>query len=107
MAVRDALERLPDRELEIMIILWETREPVALPQISQKLRGKRKDRLTTTLASLARLTAKGYVQCTCEGKRSCYTAEVSEQQFLKSESQEIYRTNFTGLVYPKRFDSDA
>lgn len=43
--MRDALERLPDPELEIMIILWEAREPVALSYISQKLRAKRNTKL--------------------------------------------------------------
>ncbi len=41
-ALRDALKRLPDWELEIMIVLWDTKVPVSLSYISQRLRGKKK-----------------------------------------------------------------
>lgn len=82
-----AIKRLPDSELEVMMIIWDANEPVTSAYISEKLKDKKEWKITSVLTFLSRLTEKGFSTSRREGKINIYSAVVGEQEYLKNESK--------------------
>ena len=92
------IRRLPDAELEIMLIIWKTGEPVHAAYILDRLKNQRKWPLSTLLTVLARLTEKGFLICEKEGRNNKYTAAVSERQYKESEGKSTLMKLFGNSV---------
>lgn len=96
------IKRLPDSELEIMMIIWESGEPVTSAYVSEKLKDKKEWKITSVLTFLARLVEKGFVTSTREGKINIYSAVMGEQEYLESESksflEKMYGNSLTTFV---------
>lgn len=84
------LQKLPEAELEIMLIIWETDETVTSEYIMDKLKGVKKWKRTTLLNLLTRLCERGYLKCEKDGKINCYTPLVAEKDYLESESRSFF-----------------
>ena len=56
-------KRLGDAELEIMMVLWDSSEPVTSTYILGQLKGRRNWALSTLMTTLSRLAEKGFVCC--------------------------------------------
>lgn len=54
------MKRLPDSELEIMMIIWDYNRPVTRIDIEEKMEEGRKLSPTTILSFLSRLQEKGF-----------------------------------------------
>lgn len=97
-----SIKRLPDSELEIMMVLWEAKEPVTSAYVSEKLKKKKDWKITSVLTFLARLVKKGFAASTRQGKVNIYTALIGEQQYLESESksflEKLYGNSLTTFV---------
>lgn len=100
------MKRLPDSELEIMMVIWELDGPVTRNQIEEKLETDRKLSPTTILSFLSRLQEKGFLQVSKEGKNNIYSACVSRESYMQEESKNIlkklYRNsakNFLAALY--------
>ena len=95
-------KRLPDSELEIMIIIWEAKEPVTSAYVSEKLKDRKDWKITSVLTFLARLTEKGFLACKREGKINIYTALIGEREYLENESksflEKLYGNSLTTFV---------
>lgn len=96
------IKRLPDSELEIMMILWDTKQPVTSAYVCEKLKDKKNWKVTSVLTFLARLAEKGFIEITREGKANIYSAVVGEQEYLESESktflEKLYGNSLTTFV---------
>jgi BlaI family penicillinase repressor len=96
------IKRLPDSELEIMMIIWESNEPVTSAYVSKKLKNKKKWKITSVLTFLSRLVEKGFVASTREGKINIYSAIIGEQEYLESEGrsfmEKLYGNSLTTFV---------
>lgn len=96
------IKRLPDSELEIMMIIWEANESVTSAYISEKLKDKKEWKITSVLTFLARLTEKGFITSRREGKINIYSAVVNEQDYLKNASksflEKLYGNSLTTFV---------
>ena len=60
------IRRLPDGELEVMMIIWEAAEPISASAILQQLAGSRSWVLSSLITVLNRLTEMftgAYIQC--------------------------------------------
>ena len=94
--------RLPDAELYIMKIIWQQGGDVTSHQIMEKLKGEKTWALTTVLNFLIRLTNKGFVSVTKQGKQNIYTPQVAESDYAKLESQSflkrLHNNSFPSLV---------
>jgi Predicted transcriptional regulator len=108
------IRRLPDSELEIMMIIWEAKEPVTSAYVSEKLRDKKEWKITSVLTFLARLAEKGFVTSTREGKINIYSAVIGEQEYLESESKSFLEklygnslTTFVSSLYKSNAISDS
>jgi predicted transcriptional regulator len=100
--MKKILKRLPDSELEIMIIIWEANEPVTSAYVSEKLKDKKEWKITSVLTFLARLTEKGFITSVREGKINIYSAIISEEEYLNHESksflEKLYGNSLTTFV---------
>lgn len=83
------MKRLPDSELEIMMIIWELDAPVTRTQIEVQLKENRKLSPTTILSFLSRLQEKGFLEVQKAGKNNVYRACISRAQYMQAESKNI------------------
>lgn len=100
------MKRLPQSELELMMILWHSGKPLTRTEIEESLEGERRLSPTTVLSFLTRLQEKGFVEVSKQGKNNLYTPLIREQEYLKEESgnilQRLYRNsvkNFMTALY--------
>lgn len=96
------MKRLPNSELELMMIIWKANKPVTRGEIEQELDEERKIGATTILSFLSRLVEKGFVKVTKSGKNNVYTPLIQEEDYLRRESSSIlkllYRNSITNFV---------
>lgn len=81
------MKRLPESELEIMMIIWKYDRPVNRMEIEEHL--KKDVAAPTILSFLNRLEAKGFVSVEKIGKINWYTPLVKEEEYLQRESRNI------------------
>lgn len=98
----DKVKRLGDAELEIMMVLWYSTQPVTSNYILEQLQGKRKWGLSTLMTSLARLSEKGFVSCDRTTRTNLYSALVAEEEYKVQESksflEKLYGNSLQSLV---------
>ncbi|CCQ96333.1 Transcriptional repressor, CopY family [[Clostridium] ultunense Esp] len=92
------LKRLPDAELEIMLVIWRADQSVSSSYILEQLRDKRKWSLPTLMTVLARLTEKGFLYCEKKGRNNRYRAAVSEKEYKESEGKSTLMKLFGNSV---------
>lgn len=100
------MKRLPDSELEIMLIIWELDAPVTRTQIEMQMARDRKLSPTTILSFLSRLQEKGFLEVQKTGKNNVYRARISRAQYMQEESKNIVKRmyqnsakNFLAALY--------
>ena len=89
---------LPNSELELMMILWNSDQPMTRTEIEEKLPKKRKLSKTTVLSFLSRLEEKGFVQVKKEGRHNSYGPLVKEKDYLEQESGTILKKLYGSSV---------
>ncbi|MDD2511310.1 MAG: BlaI/MecI/CopY family transcriptional regulator [Syntrophomonas sp.] len=104
------IKRLPDSELELMMIIWEAGQPVSSAYIMDKLAGEKHWANTTVLNFLARLVDRGFLAINKQGRVNYYTSLINEQDYLNKESKSFLKRmhmgslkNFVAALY----DGDA
>ncbi|MHC1723287.1 MAG: BlaI/MecI/CopY family transcriptional regulator [Aminipila sp.] len=80
-------KRLGDAELEIMMVLWNSAEPITSNYILEQIQGMRKWPLSTLMTSLARLGEKGFVHCDRTTRINLYSALITENEYKAQESK--------------------
>ena len=100
------MKRLPDSELEIMLIIWDLDRPVTRFEIEEQMDVERKLSPTTILSFLARLQEKGFLTVRKEGKNNVYAACVDKDSYMQTESRNILKRlyqnsakNFLAALY--------
>ena len=63
------MNRLPDAELELMMIIWEAQEPITRTEIEEKMDGSKDVLPSTILSLLTRLEKRGFIRKEKDGKR--------------------------------------
>jgi len=96
------LKRLPDAELEIMLIVWKAAAPVNSTYILEQLQGQRTWALATLMTVLARLVEKGFLVCEKQGRNNLYRAAIGEDEYKQSEGrtilEKLYGNSIQSLV---------
>ena len=82
-------QRLPESELDIMLVLWNHTPPMNRMEIEKVINTKKSLAPTTILSLLARLEAKNFVEVTKQGKMNLYTPLVSQSDYQAHESQSV------------------
>ncbi len=78
--------KLSDVELDIMLIVWDAKEPISAPKILEKIFVKHSWALSSLMTALSRLVDKGYLKCDRSSGSNLYSAIVDEQQYKNQES---------------------
>lgn len=79
------MKKLPESELEIMMIIWDAEAGVTSDYIMERL-----DKTwvkPTVLNFLSRLCERGFLSCAKEGRFNVYTPCVKKEAYLTSESR--------------------
>lgn len=84
------IQKLPEAELEIMLIIWEAQECINSEYIMEKLKGVREWKRTTVLNLLTRLCRRGFLECRKDGKVNVYTPLIQEKEYLDEESKNFF-----------------
>lgn len=87
--MKKTYQRLPDSELDIMLVLWNGTPPMTRPEIEKVINKKKNLAPTTILSLLTRLEAKKFVEVTKQGKMNLYTPLVSQSDYQANESQSV------------------
>ena len=84
------IRRLPDAEQEVMQAVWACQVPVARTDIENILFKEHPMAMTTLLTLLTRLSDKGFIAITKNGRRSYYTPLISQEDYLASQSKTFF-----------------
>ena len=87
--MKKTYQRLPESELDIMLVLWNHTPPMNRMEIEKVINTKKSRAPTTILSLLARLEAKNFVEVTKQGKINLYTPLVSQSDYQAHESQSV------------------
>lgn len=87
--MKETYQRLPESELDIMLVLWNGAPPMTRPEIEKVINTKKKLAPTTILSLLTRLESKNFVKVTKQGKMNLYTPLVSQSDYQTHESQSV------------------
>lgn len=87
--MKKTYQRLPESELDIMLVLWNGTPPMSRAEIEKIVNMKKKLAPTTILSLLTRLEAKQYVSVEKHGKINLYTPLVSQEDYQTHESQSV------------------
>ena len=87
--MKKTYQRLPESELDIMLVLWNHTPPMNRMEIEKVINTKKSLAPTTILSLLARLEAKNFVEVTKQGKMNLYTRLVSQSDYQAHESQSV------------------
>ena len=94
------MKKLPDSELEIMMIIWDAKEKVTSDYIMDRIN---KDWLKTTVLNfLTRLCDRGFLKCHKEGRFNIYESQVGKEDYLQRESKsflkKLHHNSLTSLI---------
>ena len=100
------MKRLPDSELELMMIIWELNKPVTRFEIEAEMDEERKLSPTTILSFLSRLQEKGFLTVEKVGKNNLYSPLIARERYMQKESKNILKRlyqnsakNFLAALY--------
>lgn len=103
-------KRLGDAELEIMLVIWEAKEPVTSGYVLEHLHGRRNWALSTLMTTLTRLADKGFVFCDRSTRTNFYTALIAQKDYKAREGrsflERLYGNSLQNLV-TSLYDSNA
>lgn len=89
-------KRLPESELDIMLVVWASGGGVTAPAILEHL--ERPLTASALHSYLKRLEEKGFLACTKEGKTNVYTPLVSREEYQRSEGRSILKKLYDGSL---------
>lgn len=85
------LKKIPDAELEIMEVIWDSKEPISSREMIKIMEEKKEWKNTTTLTLLSRLIDKGFISSKKEKRISYYTPIVEKKSYLGLETRNFLK----------------
>lgn len=82
-------QRLPDSELDIMLVLWQGHLEMSRAEVQQEICKKKELASTTVQTLLTRLEKKNFVSVKKSGQMNLYTPLVTQEEYQHEESQSI------------------
>ena len=92
------MKKLPDGELELMMIIWDSKEPISRIEIEQRMDAGKELTAGTILSYLSRLEEKGFVEREKRGKMNYYFPLVEKKLYLKETGKSILKRMFGGSL---------
>ncbi len=79
-------KRLPDAELEVMLLIWQSLESIHTGEILQRLRQSKDCNLQMLQSTLNRLVSKQFIKCEKIGRLNYYTPLVNVEDYRIHEA---------------------
>ena len=92
------MKKLPDAELELMMVIWNSDKRISRTEIEEQLDDSKNVAASTILKLLSRLEERGFVKREKEGKINYYTALVDKDKYLKETGRNILEKMFGGSL---------
>ena len=92
------MKRLPDTELELMMIIWNADGPITRMEIEEHMDKDRKILCNSVLSFLSRLEKKGFVKREKRGKINYYSATIAKEPYLKETGRSFLKKMFQGSL---------
>lgn len=86
-----------DAELEIMKVIWKSKEPITSLDIGKEVEDKGWKK-TTIATFLTRLVEKGALSADKQGKLYYYKTLISEKEYRKLQTKNLIKTLYNGSV---------
>ena len=96
--MKKTYQRLPESELDIMLVLWNGTPPMTRPEIEKVINTRKNLAPTTILSLLTRLESKNFVEVTKQGKMNLYTPLISQTDYQAHESQSVLEKLYGNLL---------
>lgn len=83
------MKKIPDAELELMMVIWDSEQPVSRMDIETKMENHRDVVPSTILSLLSRLEKRGFLRKEKQGNVNYYYALVEKAEYLQEEGQRV------------------
>ena len=107
--MKRTIQKLPESELDIMIVLWKQKNDMSRSEIEKIVNQKKTLAPTTILTLLSRLEKKGFVSVNRDGNLNKYRWLVSQTEYQQKEGkgmlEKLYGNsvkNFVAALYQGR-----
>ena len=92
--------RISDAELGVMEVLWSSAAPLTATEVAERISPERDWSLATVKTMLSRLSAKGAIRFSEEGRRYLYSAAIARDSYVGRESRRFVDQLFGGRLSP-------
>ena len=92
------MKKIPDAELELMMIIWDAGRPLTRVEIEENLSDDREVLPNTILSLLTRLEKRGFVKKERDGKLNYYSALMEKEPYIKEAGQGFLNRMFQGSL---------
>lgn len=92
--------RISDAELEVMEVLWSSAHPLTATDAAERIPAERNWSLATVKTMLSRLSVKGAIRFSEEGRRYLYSAAIARDSYVGRESRRFVDQLFGGRLSP-------
>ena len=96
------IDRLPDAELDVMLVLWNAEGPMKTARILEILNRKKDWSISTLQSLLARLEERGFVDVQKQMRFKYYLPVISEEDYRQKETktflERLHGNSFKSLV---------
>lgn len=89
-------EKLPESELEVMLMLWKKGVPLSAGEIAKLSADSRGWKSATVHVLLERLSDKGFVTCDKSGFKHRYSPLITEEDYRRGEAKTLKDRFFGG-----------
>lgn len=90
------IERIPDAELEVMLVLWHAEKSLNVSEITNALAEVRPWKAGTVHVLLSRLEERGFVACDKSEYKHRFSPIISEKAYRKGEESTMLNRFFGG-----------
>ncbi|BCJ93184.1 transcriptional regulator [Anaerocolumna cellulosilytica] len=106
MEYKENYERLPDSELLVMQIIWQSKKAIGTGKIVELVCEQKNWSRSTVQVLLARLEERGFVEIKKRGRLNYYVPLIKEEEYLTKETK-TFLGQFYGNSYKKLIASLA
>lgn len=90
------IERIPDAELDIMMVLWHSDTPLTVGEITKILSEARNWKTATVHVLIDRLEERGFVSRDKSGYKHLFSPIINEEDYRHREERNILHRFFGG-----------
>ncbi|HHV12502.1 MAG TPA: BlaI/MecI/CopY family transcriptional regulator [Clostridiales bacterium] len=102
MQQKDSYERLPDSELLVMQIIWQSGTSIGTGRIVELVCEQRDWSRSTVQVLLTRLEERGFIEMKKKGRLKFYAPLVKEEEYLSKETktflEQFYSNSYMKLI---------